>query len=84
MLYARAASQSEAASSNLQFPYWCRILELVRTGRAVGGGAANPPQKMQEAKPHRSKPPKSPEKNIGANPILNFGKGKFLVIINSI
>jgi len=37
-----------------------RILELVRTHRAFG--AAEPPPKMQAAKPHRSKPQKSPEK----------------------
>jgi hypothetical protein len=76
--YARAASPCEAASSPLQFPVWCRILELVRTSfRAAEGGAENPPQEMQTAKPHRSKTAKEPGKT-SARTIFKFGKKKIL------
>jgi hypothetical protein len=51
-LVARAAESSEAASADLRFPFWCRILELARTSRAAGGGgggAAHPALKMPNA-----------------------------------
>ena len=74
MQYARAASLCEAARSDLLFPFWCRILELVRTRAAGGGGgAANPPQKMQAAKPHRSKTAKEPGEKHRHEPIFFFG-----------
>lgn len=84
--YARAAAQGAAASSPLQFPVWCRILELVRTSfRAAEGGAQNPPEKMPAAKPHRSKTAKEPGKT-SAQTIFEFGKKKILGIqfINSL
>ena len=61
--YARAAAPCAAASSALQFPMWCRILEIARTefrAAGAGGGAAEPPQEMQAAKPLRSKTAKEP------------------------
>jgi hypothetical protein len=65
----------------LQFPFWCSILELARTHFAAAGGE-NPPRKIRKAaEPHRSKPQKSPEKNIGANHVLTERrKEKFLII----
>jgi hypothetical protein len=78
MQYARAASLCEAASSNLQFPYWCRILEIARTSRAAGGGgggAAHPACKMPNvAKPHRSKTAKEPGEKHRRKP-FSFGAG---------
>jgi len=77
--YVLTAERSEAAVSNLQFPKWCSILELVRTHFAAAGGG-NPPRKIRKAaEPHRSKPQKSPEKNIGANHVLIRGKENFLI-----
>ena len=67
----------EANPSNLQFPTWCSILELVRThfGREIL------PRKFgKAAEPHRSKPQKNPEKNIGSNHILILGEENFLII----
>src|SRR3989338_3223952 len=65
--YVLTAERSEAASAGLRFPVWSGILEIARTCAAHTGGA-NPREKMQgAAKPHRRKPPRSPEKNIGAN-----------------
>ena len=59
-----AAERSEAVASDLRFPVWCRILELVRTSRAAGGGgggATHPAQKRPDAaKPLRSKIAKEP------------------------
>ena len=50
---------------------WCSILELVRTHFAACGGEEIPPRKFgKAAEPHRSKPQKNPEKNIGSNHIL--------------
>ncbi|MEK7537063.1 MAG: hypothetical protein AAB584_01275, partial [Patescibacteria group bacterium] len=55
----------------LTFPTWCSILELVRTHFAAFGGEEVPPRKFEKAaEPHRSKPQKNPEKNIGSNHIL--------------
>ena len=57
--YKLVAERSEANPSNLQFPTWCSILKLVRTHFS----GKIPPQKFGKvAEPHRSKPPKSPEK----------------------
>ena len=51
--------------------YWCSILELVRTHFVACGGEEVPPRKFgKAAEPHRSKPQKNPEKNIGSNHIL--------------
>jgi len=60
--YARAAERSEAASSGLRIPVWCRILEIARTGAAAPTGGAMPPQETGAAKPHRSKTAKEPGK----------------------
>ena len=51
--YARAAERSEAASSGLRIPVWCRILEIARTGGAAPTGGAMAPQETDAAKPHR-------------------------------
>src|SRR3989344_1831120 len=76
--YELVAERSEANLSNLQFPTWCSILELVRThfGKEI------PPRKFgKAAEPHRSKPQKNPEKNIGSNHILILGEENFLITI---
>jgi len=71
----------------LQFPTWCSILELARTAFAACGGEEFPPRKFGKAaarteqsrsEPHRSKPQKNPEKNIGSNHILILGEENFL------
>jgi len=81
--YELVAERSEANPSNLQFPTWCSILELVRTAFAACGGE-NPPRKFgKAAEPHRSKPQKNPEKNIGSNHILILVEENFLIIIKS-
>ena len=75
--YQLAAERSEANLSNLQFPVWCSILELVRTHFSE----KVPPQKFgKAAEPHRSKPQKNPEKNIGSNHILILGEESFLIL----
>ena len=86
--YELVAERSEANLSNLQFPTWCSILELVRTAfTACGGepacrqGREFPPRKFgKAAEPHRSKPQKNPEKNIGSNHILILGEENFLIL----
>src|SRR3989344_2751861 len=58
----------------LTFPFWCSILELVRTHFS----GKFPPRKVgKAAEPHRSKPQKNPEKNIGSNHILILGEENF-------
>ena len=79
--YELVAERSEANQRNLTFPFWCSILELVRTHFAACGGEEFPPRKFgKTAKPHRLKPQKNPEKNIGSNHILILGEEKFLII----
>ncbi|KKW22856.1 MAG: hypothetical protein UY68_C0017G0006 [Parcubacteria group bacterium GW2011_GWF2_52_12] len=83
--YKLVAERSEANLSNLQFPTWCSILELARTAFAAAGGEEVPPRIRQladgkAAKPHRSKPQKNPEKNIGSNHILILGEENFLIL----
>ena len=76
--YKLVAERSEANPSNLQFPMWCSILELVRTHFSE----KIPPRKFgKAAEPHRSKPQKNPEKNIGPNHILILGEETFLILI---
>jgi len=76
--YELVAERSEANLSNLQFPTWCSILKIVRTVFAAAGGEEIPPRKFGEAaKPHRPKPQKNPEKNIGSNHILILGEEIF-------
>ena len=44
----------EANRNRLQIPYWCSILELVRTHFAACGGEEIPPRKIRKAaEPHR-------------------------------
>jgi len=79
--YQLVAKRCEANLSNLQFPFWCSILELVRTHFAVAGGEEIPPRKFgKPAVLHRSKLQKNPEKNIGSNHILILGEENFLII----
>ena len=79
--YKLVAERSEANPSNLQFPTWCGILELVRTAFAACGGEEIPPRKLgKAAEPHRSKPQKNP-KNIGSNHILILGEENFLILL---
>ena len=73
--YARAATPCEAASSTLQFPTWCRILEIARTSAAAPTGGAKPPQENGTAKPHRSKTAKEPGEKHRRKP-FSFGAGK--------
>ena len=74
--YELVAERSEANQNSLTFPFWCSILELVRTHF----GEKTPPQKFgKTAEPHRSKPQKNPEKNIGSNHILILGEENFLI-----
>ena len=76
--YKLVAERSKANPLNLQIPFWCSILELVRThfGKEI------PPRKFgKAAEPHRSKPQKNPEKNIGSNHILILGEENFLITI---
>src|SRR3990167_8763562 len=83
--YKLVAERSEANPSNLQFPTWCSILELVRTHFAACGGEGLPPRKFgKAAEPHRSKPQKNPKKNIGSNHILILGGENFLIIKSKI
>ena len=57
------------------------ILELVRTHFAACGGEEIPPRKFgKAAKPHRSKPQKNPEKNIGSNHVLTERRKKNFLI----
>ena len=80
--YKLVAERREANLSNLQFPQWCSILELVRTAFAATGGEEVPPWKFgKAAEPHRSKPQKNREKNIGSNHILILGEENFLIKI---
>jgi len=58
--YVLTAERSEAGISNLQFPKWCSILELVRTHFAAAGGENRPRKIRKAAEPHRSKPQKNP------------------------
>ena len=63
------------------FPFWCSILELVRTHFAACGVEEVPPRKFgKAAEPHRSKLQKNPEKNIGSNHILILGEENFLIM----
>ena len=79
--YKLVAERSEANQNSLTFPTWCSILELVRTHFAAAGGEEVPPRKFGKAtEPHRSKPQKNQEKNIGLNHILILGEEKFLII----
>jgi len=65
--YQLVAERSEANLSNLQFPFWCSILELVRTHFS----GKIPARKFGKvAEPHLLKPQKNSEKNIGSNHIL--------------
>ena len=67
----------------MTFPTWCSILELVRTHFAAAGGEEVPPRKFgKAAEPHRSKPQKNPEKNIGSNHFLILGEENFLILMN--
>ena len=80
--YQLVAERSEANLSNLQFPFWCSILKLVRTHFAACGGEEVPPRKFgKAAEPHRLKPQKNPEKNIGSNHILILGEENFLILL---
>jgi len=75
--YQLVAERSEANLSNLQFPFWCSILELVRTHFSE----KIPTLKFgKAAEPHRSKPQKNPEKNIGSNHILILREENFLIL----
>ena len=75
--YELVAERSEANQNRLIFPFWCSILELVRTHFSE----KIPPRKFgKAAEPHRSKPQKNPEKNIGSNHILILGEENFLII----
>jgi len=77
--YKLVAERSEANQNSLTFPTWCSILELVRTHFSE----KIPPRKFgKAAEPHRSKPQKNPEKNIGSNHILILGEENFLIIMN--
>ena len=59
--YELVAERSEANQNRLIFPFWCSILELVRTHFAACGGEEVPPRKFgKAAEPHRSKPQKNP------------------------
>ena len=79
--YELVAERSEANQNPLQFAFWCSILELVWTHFAAAGGEEFPPRKFgKAAEPHRSKPQKNPEKNIGSNHILILGGENFLII----
>jgi len=79
--YKIIAERSEANQNSLTFPTWCSILELVRTHFSACGGEEIPPRKFgKAAEPHRSKPQKNPEKNIGSNHILILGEENFLII----
>ena len=72
--YKLVAERSEANQNSLTFPTWCSILELIRTHFSE----KIPPQKFgKAAEPNRSKPQKNPEKNIGSNHILIWGKKIF-------
>src|SRR3989338_5783955 len=78
--YELVAERSDANPSNLQFPTWCSILKIVRTHFAACGGEEVPPRKFgKAAEPHRSKPQKNPEKNIGSNHIFILGEENFLI-----
>jgi len=80
--YKIIAERSEANLSSLRIPFWCSILELVRTHFAACGGEEVPPRKFgKAAEPHRSKQQKNPEKDIGSNHILIFGEENFLILL---
>jgi len=52
--YELVAERSEANQNRLIFPFWCSILELVRTHFAACGGEEFPPRKFgKAAEPHR-------------------------------
>ena len=52
--YDLAAAEGGGGVVGLQFPKWCRILELVRTHFAAVGGEENPPRNSENAaEPHR-------------------------------
>ena len=87
--YKLVAERSEANQNSLTFPFWCSILELVRTHFSE----KIPPQKFGKAaactersrsEPHRSKPQKNPEKNIGSNHILILGEENFLILMKTV
>ena len=70
----RADKLREANQNSLTFPFWCSILELVRTHFPE----KIPPRKFgKAAEPHRWKSQKNPEKNIGSNHILILGEEIF-------
>ena len=88
--YELVAERSEANQNSLTFPIWCSILELVRTHfseKIPPRKFGNPRTQRAEqssydgkaAEPHRSKPQKNPEKNIGSNHILILGEENFLI-----
>ena len=74
--YKLVAERSEANQNSLTFPTWCSILELVRTHFSE---KISPRKFGKAAEPHRSKPQKNPEKNIGSNPFLILGGENFLI-----
>jgi len=79
--YKIIAERSEANRNRLQIPYWCSILKVIRTHFAACGGEESPPRKSENAaEPHRSKPQKNQEKNIGSNHILILGEENFLIL----
>ena len=86
--YKLTAERSEAGFSNLQFPQWCSILELVRTHFSEKIPPLARPKPIGEggrkfgkaAELHRSKPQKNPSKNIGSNHILILGEENFLIM----
>ena len=47
--YELVAERSEANQNSLTFPFWCSILELVRTHFAAAGGEEIPPRKFGKA-----------------------------------
>ena len=79
--YKLVAERSEANQNSLTFPFWCSILELVRTHFSE---KILPRKFGKAAEPHHSKPQKNPEKNIGSNHILILGEEKFLIIMKKL
>ena len=73
--YQLVAKRCEANLSNLQFPFWCSILELVRTHFAAAGGEEIPPRKAGGAAPLKTA--KEPGEKHRLEPCFNFGGRKF-------
>jgi len=74
-----AAERSEAVAPGLSFSLVWSTLEIARTFAAAAIGGENPCEKFGAAKPHRRKPPRSPETNR-LELHFEFGKRKFLRI----